>query len=183
LDSLNKLIPLLNNYKNIIADFRGYPEFNADAWLPHLIDKNISIPNMFFVEQIIYPNHQKNKLKTFPERVFYPKTPKLNAKIVYLINRDAVSAAETFLSFLKELNTGIFIGQQTAGTTGNVVGFKIPGGYSIQFTGMVAKKPNGKQFHGIGIVPDIEVNSTLEGVKEGKDEILERALEYIKTGK
>jgi hypothetical protein len=32
-------------------------------------------------------------------------------------------------------------------------------------------------------VPDIEVKPTILGIQQGKDEVLERALQFIKTGK
>ena len=48
---------------------------------------------------------------------------------------------------------------------------------------MKVLKPNGKQQHGVGITPDIYVNKTIKGVTEGRDEYMERAMQFIKTGK
>lgn len=39
--------------------------------------------------------------------------------------------------------------------------------------------PDGRETQRIGIVPDIEVKPTIKGVKAGKDEVLEYAVEYI----
>ena len=39
--------------------------------------------------------------------------------------------------------------------------------------------PDGSQFHGIGIEPDIFVEKTIDGIKLGKDEFLEKAIEII----
>ncbi|CAM3574699.1 hypothetical protein FLCH110379_11415 [Flavobacterium chungbukense] len=35
----------------------------------------------------------------------------------------------------------------------------------------------------IGIIPDIEIKPTIKGIQEGKDEVLDRALLFIETGK
>ena len=40
--------------------------------------------------------------------------------------------------------------------------------------------PDGKDTQRIGIVPDIKVKPTIEGVKVKKDELLEKAIEIIK---
>jgi C-terminal processing protease CtpA/Prc len=39
--------------------------------------------------------------------------------------------------------------------------------------------PDGKETQRIGIVPDIEVKPTIRGILEGKDELLEKAIETI----
>jgi C-terminal processing protease CtpA/Prc len=49
-------------------------------------------------------------------------------------------------------------------------------------TGLGAYYPDGKETQRIGIIPDIIVKPTVKGIKEGKDEVLERALKYIKDG-
>jgi carboxyl-terminal processing protease len=37
--------------------------------------------------------------------------------------------------------------------------------------------PDGSEFEGVGIMPDVEVHTTIEDLKKGKDPILEKALE------
>jgi len=39
--------------------------------------------------------------------------------------------------------------------------------------------PDGTETQRVGIVPDIEVKPTIEGIKNGKDELLEKAIEII----
>ena len=39
--------------------------------------------------------------------------------------------------------------------------------------------PNGDETQRIGIVPDIEVKPTVKGIRAGKDELLEKAIEII----
>ena len=39
--------------------------------------------------------------------------------------------------------------------------------------------PNGGETQRVGIIPDIEIKPTLKGIREGKDELLEKAIEII----
>ena len=39
--------------------------------------------------------------------------------------------------------------------------------------------PDGKETQRIGIVPDVEVKPTIKGFREGKDEVLLKAIEMI----
>jgi C-terminal processing protease CtpA/Prc len=43
--------------------------------------------------------------------------------------------------------------------------------------------PDGKETQRIGIVPDIEVKPTIKGFRQGRDELLERAIKIINGGK
>lgn len=102
------------------------------------------------------------------------------AMIIFLTNGEALSAAESFMGFIEGYKLATIIGQPTAGTNGNYNLFKLKGGYGISFTGMKVLKHDGTQHHGIGIHPDIYIEKTIKGVKEGRDEFLEKAIEIAK---
>ena len=73
----------------------------------------------------------------------------------------------------------ISIGSQTSGADGNVSYIPLPGGYTTVMTGIGIYYPDGTETQRIGIVPDIEVQPTIEGTRSGKDEVLEKAIEII----
>jgi C-terminal processing protease CtpA/Prc len=77
---------------------------------------------------------------------------------------------------------GEILGQRTAGTSGNINIFRLPGGYTVFWTGLRVLKQDRSQHHLIGIAPTIPVKRTLKGVKQGKDEFLEKAIEVILNG-
>ena len=103
-------------------------------------------------------------------------------KVAILVNESTQSHAEFSTMALQVFPNSKVIGSQTAGADGNVSKFNIAGNLTA-FTGLAVFYPDGRETQRIGIVPDIEVKPTIKGIKEGKDEVLERALEYIKTGK
>ena len=71
------------------------------------------------------------------------------------------------------------IGSTTAGADGNVSQFYLPGGISTMISGIGVYYPDGKETQRIGILPDIELKPTIQGIEEGKDELLEKAIEII----
>lgn len=91
----------------------------------------------------------------------------------------AISAAESFMSFIEHYKLAEIVGQPTAGTNGNVNDFGLPGGFWIVWTGMRVVKHDGSQHHLIGIQPTVPVKRTIKGVIEGRDEFPEKALEII----
>jgi C-terminal processing protease CtpA/Prc len=58
-----------------------------------------------------------------------------------------------------------------------------PGGFRSPFSGLGIYYPNGTDTQGVGIVPDIFVYPTRRGIAASKDEILERAEDYIRKAK
>ncbi len=77
-------------------------------------------------------------------------------------------------------NTTI-IGSQTAGADGNVSSISFPGDLRTWISGLGVYYPDGTATQRVGIVPDIEVHPTVEGITQGRDEVLERAVEVIRA--
>ena len=75
------------------------------------------------------------------------------------------------------------IGSATAGADGNVTAVRLPGGYSTYFSGLEVLYPDGSQTQQTGIRINIKVEPTVTALKQGKDEVLQRAIEFIESGK
>ena len=99
--------------------------------------------------------------------------------MVFLTCARAISAAEAYLSFVEHYKLGEILGQPTAGANGVVNRFQLPGDFTVSWTGMKVLKRDGSQHHLIGIQPTVPVQRTIQGVIEGRDEYLEKALEII----
>jgi len=133
----------------------------------------------------------KKEFLSFHDNLFYnfdysPDTFKLKVrKIVVptaiLIGHNTASAAEDFLIYADNQKHMIKIGDRTYGSTGQPFLFDLPGGG----TGRVCTKkdtyPDGREFVGYGIKPDIEVKKTLSDLIQNKDPELDKALEYLGT--
>ena len=52
----------------------------------------------------------------------------------------------------------------------------------MQFSGHDVRQADGRQLQRVGLVPDIEVRPTIAGIRAGRDEVLDRAVKYLRTG-
>ena len=84
---------------------------------------------------------------------------------------------------LKTYKNTTIIGNQTAGADGNQTKMTFPGNYKIFFSGYGIYQANGDEAQRIGIPIDIPVKYTVHDIVAGKDTVLERAIEYAKSGK
>jgi C-terminal processing protease CtpA/Prc len=121
------------------------------------------------------------------ERFFQYAEPdtkwKYHGRVVVLINEDAISQAEHTCLFLEATAHAIFVGSPTNGADGDVTQTVLPGNIFVSFSGHDVRHADGRQLQRIGIQPDVKVEPTIKGIREGRDEVLERAVAYLKTGK
>ena len=71
------------------------------------------------------------------------------------------------------------VGQTSAGTTGNVTGAELPGGFAFVYTGMLVTNVDGSRFMGIGIQPDVRVPVTMPDLASGTDRDLLTAIDIL----
>ena len=96
-----------------------------------------------------------------------------------LIGHNTASAAEDFLIYADNQENMTKIGEPTFGSTGQPMIFDLPNG---GFGRVCTKKdtyPDGREFVGYGIKPDIEIKTTLKDYMENRDVVLEKAIEYL----
>ncbi|GEM_PF-592278 len=172
-------LPTLEKAKGIIVDWRT-GGLGLD-FLAHLQN----VPDTLCCHdpgKYLYPDQEKAVIEMSfrPAWNIQPKAPHLNAKIVFLSNAYDGSYLESFLVHIQHYKLGTVIGEQTAGMTGNVVRSTLPGGWKAWWTGLYVEKPDGSDFQGVGAIPDIIVHPTVKGIAEGRDEILEAGLKYLK---
>ena len=87
------------------------------------------------------------------------------------------------MSVVDYFHLGEIVGSATAGTNGNKAEIAEPSGCRITFSGARVVKFDGSRFHLVGIQPTIPASQTIEGIREERDEVLEKALTYVRTGK
>ena len=169
-------LPLLETATGIIIDLRGYPKVSSDL-IGHLIDEPVTSARMY-IPQVKYPDCDRLDFD-FCNWSIEPRQPRLKAKIAFMINGSAISYAETYLAIIEHYQLAEIVGQPTAGTNGNVNELFLPGNYKIWWTGMKVLKHDGSQHHGVGILPTVPVERTIQAIVEQRDEFLERAIEVV----
>lgn len=177
---LHEKLDTIANSNGIIFDLRGYPTAEMNKLLQHLTDTNIK-SSRWLIPRITEPDYENVGFTESEVWDLPPLKPRINAKVVFLTNSRAVSYGESVMAIIKNYKLGTIIGQRTAGTNGDVNRIFLPGGFEITFTGMKVLNHDGSRYHGIGVIPDIEVNKTIKGVSEKRDEQMEKALEFLKV--
>jgi len=163
------------NTKGIIIDIRNYPS----TFVP------FSLGSYFMSETTAFVKFTTANMNNPGEFTFTPalEIPKSNksykGKLVILVNEITQSSAEyTSMAFNAGSNTTI-IGSTTAGADGNVSRIVLPGNLKTMISGIGVYYPDGTETQKVGIVPDINLSPTIKGIKAGKDELLEKAIEII----
>ena len=102
-----------------------------------------------------------------------------DGKLVVLINANSASASEGFSSCIKHYKRGLIIGENSNGSLLVSRNYRIGfwGGQQIPFANYLDANKN--PIEGVGVTPDIIVHPTIEGISQGHDEILERAIQEI----
>lgn len=108
-----------------------------------------------------------------------PREPFIKAKLIFLTHPDDVSSCETLLGIVDYYKLGKFVGDTTAAANGNANYINLMGGYRIMWTGLKTLKHDGSQHHLIGFRPDFPVKRTIEAIKEGRDEYIEKAKKVL----
>ncbi|HDZ14609.1 MAG TPA: peptidase S41, partial [Pricia sp.] len=161
--------------KGIIIDIRNYPS----TFVP------FSLGSYFMSEPTAFVKFSNGNIDnpgefTFTDNLEIPAQGKpYNGKLVVLVNENSQSQAEYTAMAFRAVNNSIIVGSTTAGADGNVSNILLPGGLRTMISGIGIYYPNGTETQRVGIVPDITVKPTVEGIKQGKDEVLEKALEIM----
>ncbi|GAB1855437.1 S41 family peptidase [Flavobacteriaceae bacterium MHTCC 0001] len=172
-------IPLIKeafkNTKGIIIDIRNYPS----AFVPFTLGSYFVSNSTPFVKFTKFNMHNPGEF-TFTKALKIPNRGKTyGGKLIVIVNEYSQSQSEyTAMAFRAGENTTI-IGSTTAGADGNVSSIYLPGGMLTRISGIGIYYPDGTETQRIGIIPDIKAKPTIQGIKEGKDELLEKAIEII----
>ena len=104
----------------------------------------------------------------------------LNIPMAVLINGNSASASEIFAGAIQDYGVGTLVGTTTygKGIVQNIYG--LPDGTSLKLTTSEYFTPKGRNIHGIGIEPDVEVEYIYGEDNPEADNQLEAALECLR---
>lgn len=178
-NEIEAIMEEIKDTKGLILDVRMYPSFYIHNLSKHLLPKRTEFyritqgsgiePGLFIMKDpdaagSINPDFYKGK--------------------VVIINNELTQSYGEFSTMLyRKIPSSVVIGSTTAGADGNVSEFYLPGGIQTRISGIGIYYPDGTITQRVGIVPDIEVKPTIEGIKNNIDELLDKAVEIIREAK
>jgi C-terminal processing protease CtpA/Prc len=176
---VDEMFERLKDTKAIVFDMRGYPRGTAWSIAPRLTEAKGVAGALFQRPFVTTPDESQAISYTFVQPLPPTEKWRYKGKTVMLIDERAMSQAEHTGLFFEAANDTRFVGSHTGGVNGDQTSFCVPGGIIIMFTGQAVRHADGRQLQRIGLVPDVEVRPTIEGIQNGKDEVLEAAIQYL----
>jgi carboxyl-terminal processing protease len=177
LTEVDSTMRALRPSKAIIFDLRHYPQETGYRIATYLTGKE-AIRTLATSPDFTYPG----VFQELAPRIIKPAKGKAyKGKVVLLINEHTQSQGEFTTMLMKASPRAVLVGGHTAGADGNVAYLPLPGGLQAVFTGLGIYYPDRTETQRVGILPDVEVKPTVLGIKEGRDEVLEKALEVVRS--
>lgn len=174
----DSLITELNKYKALILDVRGRVMSNILQFFNECmgidLNRDSDVTKIAFYPVAKFEWDSTNFLIERKREDLIIRVP-----VYVLIDYNTMSAPERALVNLKASGRATFIGSNTAGAAGPVCKTKIADGATLTYTTgrIIGLDDNPMSYQGVGIPPDIYVYPTAQGIAEGRDEVLEKAIE------
>lgn len=175
---IDKIMDKFMDTKGLIVDLRYYPsDFIVYSLGEYLMPKEVTFAKVSVANQSVPGEFILDEdLKVGSNNKDYYK-----GKVTILMNELSQSQSEFTVMSLRNAPNAKVIGSDSIGTDGNVADFSLPGGVTTLITGIGIYNPDKSQTQRVGIKPDIYIEPTIQGIKEGRDEILEKAIEVINS--
>ncbi|MCX6031676.1 MAG: S41 family peptidase [Chloroflexi bacterium] len=157
----------------LILDLRGNPG--------GLLDAAVSIGSYFVPRGSILIERSKDGA----EKVYQRQGTYLlgSTPLVVLVDGGSASAAEIVAGAIQDAGTGVLIGEKTYGKGSVQIPNVLSDGSQLRVTIAHWFTPKDRGIHGTGLEPDVKVSLTKEDVAAKRDPQLDRAVEYLLTGK
>lgn len=162
--------------KGIIIDLRTYPKNHQ---LYYLCDFFKSEPSGFVKYAYADSARPGQFYLSSPLMIGTKNKNSYKGKLVVLVNSDTQSQAEFTTMALQSSDKVTVIGSQTAGADGPVSDIILPGRINTSFSSIGIYYPDRTNTQRLGTRIAIQVKPSIRGIKLGKDEQLEKAIEMI----
>ena len=173
---IDKIMESFIHKKGLIIDLRCYPyDFIVFSLGKYLMPKptefvkftsgSIENPGQFSFGETLEVGENNNDY--------------FKGKVIILINETTWSLSEYSTMAWRVAPKATVLGSTTAGSDGDYSTIILPGNIRTGISGIGVYYPDGTETQQVGIIPDIELKPTIEGVRNGRDELLEKAIELI----
>jgi len=172
-DQASTIVDELWDHDILIFDLRKYPTVSFNKFRNHLFNEEelfhlFANPSDQFAGLFNWTNGHDGESH---------QDPIFEGQVFILINNNTISSGEFNCMAYENHHRAKKIGSQTAGADGNTTQLFLPGMIRTSFTSLGVYYPDQSITQRIGIVPDIEIRQSIQGIREGRDEILEAALD------
>lgn len=184
-DQVPAVFEKLQNTKAIIFDARGETSHAAEALASHLVTANdvggaiITGPITLSPDVLTTRTLTSTASYFFVEKLPDTAQPTYKGKTIMLIDERTIGNSEHLGLWLEAANNTTFIGTPSAGAEGETSNFVIPGGITITFSGQDVRHANAGKLQRLGIQPTVLIAPTVKAIRQGRDEVLEKAVAQL----
>lgn len=175
---IDKIMSEFKDTKGLIVDLRNYPSDPIMYTLGnYLMPKKVVFAKVAAANQAVPGEFDYcGDMEVGKDNPNFYK-----GKVIIIINEYTQSQAEFTTMALRKSPNAQVIGSNSIGADGDVAVFSLPGDIETAISGIGIYNPDKSETQRVGVKPDIYVKPTIHGIKEGRDELLEKAIEIIKN--
>jgi C-terminal processing protease CtpA/Prc len=106
--------------------------------------------------------------------------PRFTGPVALLVSGRTLGAAEDVAAAFRAARRGPLVGEATAGAAGRRLALPLAADWVFTLTVTRHSLPDGTEFVGTGLEPDVEVGESVRDLQAGRDAALERARELLR---
>jgi len=179
-DIMDEIVEEFKDARGLILDVRG----NGGGWdsvAKTIADRFADRKRLFMTTQV----RNGPKHSDFDPPLFWYAEPKgplqFTKPIVMLTHRWTISAGDCFVLAMRVFPHVINLGEFTSGAYSDEYWDTLPNGWRVCICNKLYQDPDGVCWEGIGTPPNIRMLNTKEDIVQGRDRVLERAVDLIKA--
>lgn len=179
---LDAMFDALGQTESLILDMRGYPKVPFQLLAERLNLRGVR-PVATIARPVLSPQRNGSTREVQVQTTVAPRFAPYRGKLIMLINEHTQSRAEHSAMFFDAVAPLTFIGSPTAGANGDITDTILPGNIQLLFSGQEIRHADGRPLQRVGIQPHIPSAPTLAGLRAGRDDVLDRAIAFARSGK
>ena len=179
LPGLEQAFEALRHCQGFVLDLRGNPGGVAGMVMGvsgYFIDERQPLGQLITRQNTL-------TLVSMPRRVTpagEPMTP-YDGPVALLVDGQSMSTTEIFAAGMQEAGRARVFGERSGGQALPALMLRLPNGDVLMHVFANLLTPEGVRVEGRGVVPDVEVPLHREALLEGRDPVLEAAIEWIES--
>ena len=180
--NMHSVMSEFSNTTGLIIDLRQYPDSMFFLIADYLLNEYMqyaainrpyrTVPGLHINDHRSYAG-PGTRLGRSDNSYFYDKP------VVILMNEHSQSRCEITIMALRLGPNVAVMGSNSIGADGTIATLMLPCGNTVTFTCRGVYTPDGGQTQRIGLSPDIYVEPTIEGIRDGRDELMEVAVAFL----
>jgi carboxyl-terminal processing protease len=181
------LLQQFHDAKTIILDVRGNPGLGGPGILqralmtrPYQTWTDSSTEHGGSLLRNYAPSYPAHSTLTLTDTVITPRDPAFSGRLILLIDRVCSCACEDFVMPFKYAKRATLVGETTAGTYSLTEHVDYPNGMMLNIAAVRHTFPDGSQFEGFGITPDVPIDPTPDDLRSSRDPVLKKAIELAR---